>query len=201
MMIEIQFVEPMLACPPPVMMAMSMAMSAIGTVVSFVGAKQQANKEKAWQKQQAEMIQEAGDRKAAATIAQSIQVREATARKDAEIQRQADKAQAEARGSAIEGGVTGLSITHMLEEYEGQKGRYRFSLAEEQRLRESELDRVLKDIALGTSQQVAATMRPINTPSALAAGLEFGAGAFDTFNKYKEWDPDNERYKDRESVI
>ena len=201
MMIEVQLVEPFFACPPPVMMALKMVMSAAGSIMSFVGAQQQANRQKRWQEHQAKLIKQAGDRKSSATIAQSIQIREATARKDASVKRQAAAAKSKASLSAIEGGVTGLSITHMLEEYEGQQGRYRFALAEEQRLRETELDRVLKDIALGTGQQVHATMQPINQPNAFAHALKFGAGAFETWNEYKFWDPNSKEWNFRESVI
>lgn len=200
MMIEAQLIEPLFACPPAAMMALKMVMSMAGTVMSFVGAQQQASRQKAYQEHQAALIKQAGDRKASATIAQSIQIREATARKKASVERQAAAAQSKAKLSAIEGGVTGLSITHMLEEYEGQKGRYKFALAEEQRLRETELDRVLKDIALGTGQQMHATMQPINQPNALAYGLKFGAGAFDTWNEYKEWDPKSRRWDFKSQV-
>lgn len=173
---------------PAMMMKMSLLMSGIGTAVSFMGAQQQAKRQEAYQEHLADLQRQAGQRKSSATIAQSIQIRESTARKDASVQKQAAAAQSKAALSAIEGGVSGLSITHMLSEYEGQEGQYRFALAEEQRLRETELDRVLKDIALGTGQQMASTMQPVDQPNALAYGLKFGAGAIKTYREYNDWD-------------
>ena len=188
MMVEIiQAYEPMFACPPPMMMALSMVMSAAGTVISYMGQKQAADEQTEYQAHLADLQREAGQRKSSAIIAQSIQHREAVSRQKMQVGQEAAASASMSRLSAIEGGVAGLSVGHLLGELEGQEAQYMFALDEEQRLRDSETERVLKDTALGTYQQISATLRPVSQPSALAAGLQFGSEALATVPRYMKY--------------
>jgi len=185
----------MLACPVSALsaMKMSMVMSALGSVVTYIGQAQAASRKKAYQDNLAKMQREAGYRKEAAAIAKNIQIKESTARKGQNIKQQAAKVQAKGRLSAIEGGVTGLSVHYLLEDYEAQEGAYLYSLAEESRMRNVELGRHLKDVHLSTEQQMFATNAPINTPSPFAAA--FGA-ANSFYSKWGEMRDYEEKAKD-----
>lgn len=172
----------MLACPVEMAVA-SILLSAAGTAVAHQGQKQQAKNQKAYQEHLASMQLKAGQRKQSALIAKNIQESEATARKDFAVSQEAQKAAAMGRLSAAEGGVTGLSINHLVNEFAQQEAQYKFALGQEQKLRNRELDRQLKDVTLGTSQQMASTMAPVQEPNAFAAALEWGAGAASTASK------------------
>ena len=180
-------VIPMLGCGVGAMMAASLAMSAGATAMTYMGQKKAAKEQKAYQDHLAKMQGEAAQRKVSAAVAQEIQNREATARNRFTVSQEAAKASADMRLSAIEGGVTGLSIDHLYSEIQSQESAYIFALGEEDRLRTRELGRASKNIMLGAEQQMYATQRPVQEPSALAAMLSFGADAASTGASYYKY--------------
>ena len=180
----------MLACEPATMMAMAMVMSAAGTAVSFAGQKQAAKEQEAYQNHLATMQNEAGQRKASALIAQNLQRRGASARKGYDISQEAAKLAAESRLISSASGVAGLSVEHLESEIFMQQGAHQFAIAKEQGMADSELSRRLLDIDLGTSQQMASTLSPVQHPSALAAGLEMGGKLASAYGQYQTVDAD-----------
>ena len=170
----------MLACEPATMMAMSMVMTAGAGVMQYQGQLQAAREKTAYQNHLAELQKKAGDRKASAIIAQNLQAKEATAKRAFNISQEASQARADAALSASGAGVAGLSIGHLISDVRRQEGFLQQNLEHEQSLQNRELGRMLQDISLGTEQQMASTLSPVNYPSALAAGLKIGAGLADT---------------------
>ena len=164
----------MLACPVSVLGAMklSMVVSAIGSAVSFMSQAQDASEKKKWQEANADIVSKAGDKQSAAKIAQNIYNQEATARKKRAAAQEGDAAIADAKGSMISGGVSGLSTEHLLSNIEAQKGQYQFALDQEQEMRDVELGRSLENIALTTQGQMAGIQRPIDQPSMLGTALD-----------------------------
>lgn len=157
------------------LMKASLALTAVSTAVSYMGARSQAKKQSNYQNHLAKLQQEAGNRKASAAVARNIQQREETARTKERVSREAMATRADATLSAAEGGVTGLSIQHIIADAEAQESQYIASLTAEQNLRNREMQRGLADIALGTSQQVHSTMAPVNQPNAFAYALQGAA--------------------------
>lgn len=164
----------MLACEPATLMMMSMAMTAGAGVMTHMGQKQAADEKTAYQNHLASLQKKAGDRKASAVIAQNLQAREATAKKGFNVSQEAAQAQADATLSASGAGVAGLSIGHLISDVSRQEGFLQQNLEYEQSLQNRELDRMLSDISLGTSQQMASTLSPVNYPSALGSMLKIG---------------------------
>ena len=170
----------MFGCGAMAMMGVSMAMTAVAGVMQHQGQKQAAQEKTAYQNHLAELQKKAGDRKASAIIAQNLQAREATAKKAYNVSQEAAQAHADASLSASAAGVTGLSIGHLITDVERQESSLLHNLGYEQSLQNRELDRMLKDIELGTSQQMASTLSPVNYPSALGSAIKIGAGLADT---------------------
>ena len=181
---EVEFIQ---ACPTTTLLIMSTVMSAVGTAAQYAGQRETAKKKETYQRHLAELQKNAAHLKSAALISKNIQTGEAVARKKHEVSKAGAKASAQGRLSAISGGVAGLSIETLLTEYESQEGAYIYALEEEQRLRDKELDRTLEDVALGAEQQMFATQRPVNYPSALGAIMQFGASALKTKADYQMW--------------
>lgn len=177
----------MFGCGVPAMMAASLVLSAAGMAAQHMGQKKSAKAQDAYQQHLAEMQREAGQRKASAIIARNIQDREETARKTFTVSQQSSAASAESRLVAAAGGVTGLSIEHLLANIDQQEGSYMAALKGEQDLRNRETGRLLKDAHLGTQQQIASTLAPVNYPNALAAGLQFGAKSASIGADYYDW--------------
>ena len=188
MMIDL---SPMLACLPVMgmaaMMKMSMLISGIGAAATFIGQQQQAKDRQNYQDHLADLQRQAGQRKSAALVAKNIQTGEAVARKKFEVSKAGSKASSQAALSAIEGGVSGMSIEYLTDEYEAQEGAYMFALTEEQRLRDVELGRTLDEVALSTHSQMVATQAPVNFPSALAATMDFAGSALGDYQAHRRW--------------
>jgi len=182
----------MLGCPTAVtlgqMLLISAATSAAGAAMQYSGAKRQAKDQRAYQANLANLQKEAGQRKASAIMARTIQEREAAARKRFLVTQEGTKAKSEAVLSASEAGVSGLSIDHLVSEFDAQQASYLHGINQEERMREREMNRQLKDVALGTTQQMASTMAPVNDPNAFAAALEWGAGTVGTAVKYGNYE-------------
>ena len=168
-------IEPILACPPPALMAMSLVMSAAGAAVSYMGAIRAANEQKAYQDHLAEMQSAAALRKVTSINLRLAQEREVTAIKMQQVSQQAAKAAAQGRLSMAAGGVTGLTQGLLAQTYDAQEAQYIYALKAEQAQKDAEAIRLSESTMLAGAQQMAATQAPVQQPSLLAAGLKFGA--------------------------
>ena len=174
--------SPMLACFPATvigMMKMSMVVSALSTGVSFLAQSQAAKEKKKWQDYNADIARRAAQQKSSAVIAQNILNKEATARKQQAAAQEGEAAIADAKASIISGGVSGLSMEHLISNIEAQKGQYHFALEQEQEMRDVETGRQLENVALQAEGQLAQIQRPIQGPNIFAHGLKM-AGDFAT---------------------
>ena len=185
----------MLACEATTMLAIASVMSAAGTGVQYMGAKKAAKEKEAYQNHLATMQNEAGQRKASALIAQNLQRQEAAARESYDISQEAAKLAAESRLASSASGVAGLSVDHLESEIFMQQGAHQFAIAKEQGMADSELSRRLLDIDLGTEQQMASTLAPVQHPSALGAALKMGSQLAMGYANYSEA-VDDKKFKD-----
>jgi hypothetical protein len=185
----------MLACEPTTMLAMAAVMSVASTGVQYIGQKKAAKEKEAYQNHLATLVNESGQRKASALIAQNLQRKDAAARKTYDISQEAAKLAAESRLASSASGVAGLSVDHLESEIFMQQGAHHFAIAKEQGMADSELGRRLLDIDLGTEQQMASTLSPIQHPSALGAALKMGSQAAMGYASYNEA-VDDKKFKD-----
>lgn len=167
----------MLACPTGMLLAASLAMSAGASAMQYIGQQKAAKAKDAYQNHLAKLQNEAGQRQASAAIAQNIQRQEAVARKQFQVSEEAAKMASMTRASGLARGVAGLSMEHLVSTIDSQQAAHAYALDAEQELADQELDRNLDNINLGTQQQMASTLAPVQYPSALAATLKFGAQA------------------------
>jgi len=168
----------MLACEPTTMMlAASLAMAGGSAAMQYTGQKKAAKAKDAYQNHLAELQRDAGNRQASAAVSQNLQRQEAVARKQFQVSEEATKMASMTRASGLSRGVAGVSMDHLVSNIHSQQAAHAYALDAEQELANRELDRNLDNISLGTQQQMASTLAPVQYPSALAATLKFGAQA------------------------
>lgn len=186
----IEVIEPILACPSAIA-AMTVKQLAVATIamqgaaagMGYIGRRQAADKQQAYQDHLADMQREAAQRRVASLQTKTIQEQAASVRKIEAARQESARVAAQARLSAEAGGVAGLSMEHIIQTHEAQEGRYVAALQEEQKMREANSERMGQDMMLAAGQQMAATQAPISQPSLLAAGLDFGVNATNTLIK------------------
>ena len=183
----IEVIEPILACPSAIaamtvkqLLVATVAMQGIAAGVGYIGRKQAANKQQAYQEHLADMQREAAQRRVASLQTKTIQEQAASARKIEAARQESARVAAQARLSAEAGGIAGVTAGHLIQTHEAQEGRYVAALQEEQKMREADAERMAQDMMLASEQQMAATQAPISQPSLLAAGLDFGVNATNT---------------------
>lgn len=186
----IEVIEPILACPSAIaaltvkqLAATAVAMQGMAAGIGYIGRKQASDRQQAYQNHLADMQREAAQRRAVTLQTRAIQEQAASVRKIEAVRQESDRVASQARLSAEAGGVTGLSMDHIIQTHEAQEGRYVAALKEEQKMREANAERMGQDIMLAAGQQMAATQAPISQPSLLAAGLDFGVNATNTMIK------------------
>ena len=158
-------------------------MQGMAAGIGYIGRKQASDRQQAYQNHLADMQREAAQRRAVTLQTRAIQEQAASVRKIEAVRQESDRVASQARLSAEAGGVTGLSMDHIIQTHEAQEGRYVAALKEEQKMREANAERMGQDIMLAAGQQMAATQAPISQPSLLAAGLDFGVNATNTMIK------------------
>ena len=99
----------MLACPTSVLLATSLAMSAAGAVVSYVGAAGAAKRQEEYQDHLSDLQRKAAQRRAVSVHIRTAQEREATAMRMQTVSEEAAKVASQARLSIAEG----LSLIHI----------------------------------------------------------------------------------------
>jgi hypothetical protein len=186
----------LLACPQQVLFGLTLALSAAGSTMSYMGAMNRAKEQEAYQDHLADIQKRSSQRRITSVQIKAAQEKEAMARKMYEVSQQSAKLAAQSRLSAAEGGVTGTSINLLLQSYEAQEGAFIAALESEQRMREAQDIRTIGDISIGAEQQLAATQSPVNYPSALAEGLNWAAGASKLAYQHYSSDPANKKSTD-----
>ena len=174
-MMELTLLEPILACEPMTLMALSLTLTAAGTAASYVGQKQQASAQKDYQEELAAMQQKAAMEKNKSTRIQQIQAAEAAYKKNRSVALQAENLAAEGRLSSAAGGVTGLSMIHLQQAQEAAEGRFYHTMEVEAAWRDSAYQDKVETTLLTAAQQMRATRSIVSEPNALAMGLQAGA--------------------------
>ena len=186
---------PILACPSTPLLAIALTLQAAGAAASYIGQSQASKRQKGYQDHLADMQREAAQRRVASLHTKSIQEQTASAQKIEAVRQESARVAAQSRLSAEAGGISGLSVEHLIQTHEAQEGRYMTALQEEERMRAANIDRMSSDIMLGAKQQMAATQAPVNQPSLLASALMFGAKATKTLLDSGEFKADPSKKK------
>jgi hypothetical protein len=182
---------PILACGAGPLLAISLTLQAAGAAASYMGQKQAARKQKAYQDHLADMQREAAQRRVASLHTKALQEQTASAQKIEAVRQEADRVASQARLSAEAGNVAGLSMGHIIQSHEAIEGRYRVAAQEEEKMRMANVDRMSSEMMLAAEQQMASTQAPISQPNLLASALTFGAKASGSLMDYGEgrwWD-------------
>lgn len=153
-----------------------LALGAGSAGASFLGQRQQAKQQLAYQRQAS-----AAERKRAKQEQLSIRMRqgqeqEATAREVNEITNKARKVSATELVSAGElGGVSGLSLDALLNDYARQEAAYRMGITRQQEMKDAQTGLALTDAGFRTVNNQIGINRPVSKPSFLEGALSIGS--------------------------
>lgn len=126
----------------------------------------------------------------AATIAeyvaagqQSIQQGEAATQEKGQVALDARAAQATATMAAGEAGVSGLSVSGLLQEFAGKAGRYNASVDQQLRWNEDQTIRTMKGIRAQGADRINGA-RDVKGPSFLGTTLRIAGAGLDAYNSH-----------------
>ena len=165
-------------------------MSVATTAVSFMGQQQQANAQNAM----AARRQELGTARALENYAnqsrqardRQLQEREAAAQEINTVHREARRRTATAQVAAGEGGVTGASLTHLMNDFHRKDLEFATNVNRNLQFREANIEDQLESIRSGTQGQIENLMyMPTPQPSFLGAGLRIGSSVLGAYAQYK----------------
>lgn len=182
-MIDLDFVQPMLACGPLLVAQMALA---AGSAVA--GYQAQRNQAKATEKQQRtignlqleQSVLNQSDR-----IQQDAEEKNATVRENLNIQRRTQMAKSTATVSALEGGLGGSVLESLQGEYFQREAELMYASKLQQDMASNRLDRDLARMQKQSQAQLASTYRPINQPSLIASALDAGSDMAGAYADYK----------------
>jgi hypothetical protein len=161
-------------CDP--LSATLVATSVASNVVGFVGARRQARQQAVYQAQAAAAERQRFMQEQTSLRMRQAQEQEAVGRELEQVSRKSQEALARARVSAGEAGVAGASVQALMDDYTRQEAGYRAAL-----LRQQGTGLGLEQAGFATMQRQIGINRPINKPSALAAGLQTVSGALGAY--------------------
>ncbi len=114
------------------------------------------------------------------------QEREAAAQELTLNAKKAAEARATARVSAGEAGVSGVSVDHLIMDYQRQELEYASAVNRNQQMGEAQSQEELKGFRSGALDRALAFQRPtINRPSYLAAGADIANQGLATYSRYR----------------
>ena len=166
------------------------AVSAASTAVSFMGQQQQANAQNAM----AARRQELGTARALENYAnqsrqardRQLQEREAAAHEINAVHREARRRTATAQVAAGEGGVTGASLTHLMNDFHRKDLEFATNVNRNLQFKEENIENQLESIRSGTQGQIENLMyMPTPQPSFLGAGLRIGSSVLGAYAQYR----------------
>jgi hypothetical protein len=151
------------------------AMAVVGGLQAgfqFAGARQQAKAQAAYQAQAAAAEQQRALQEQSSIRMQQAQQQEATARELQQVNVKSMEALARARVSAGEAGVSGASVTALMDDYSRQEAGYRAATLRQQELSGVATGLGLEQAGLASQQRLIGINQPINKPSFLGAVLQ-----------------------------
>lgn len=166
-------------CHPIVFMAIASVASVAGTAVGYTTAQANAKAQRQYQdfiyEQNKAVTTASLVNQYAAINERQIEEQKKASQEISEVMRQAQQARATAYTSSLEGGVSGLSVDALLNDYARRESEFILRTQEQERAVTMQLQR--EKLGLGYdaySRIIGATPQPIQGPSALAAGLSIG---------------------------
>jgi len=166
-------------CDP--LSATLVATSVASNVVGFVGARRQARQQARYQAQAAAAERQRFMQEQTSLRMRQAQEQEAVGRELEQVSKKSQEALARARVSAGEAGVAGASVQALMDDYTRQEAGYRAALLRQQELGAVGTGLGLEQAGFATMQRQIGINRPINKPSALAAGLQTVSGALGAY--------------------
>ena len=180
-------IEPMLACPPPVMMAVALAASAAATAISYKGQKDHARAARKQQKARTRANNEAMLMEARSANIKAAQEAEARGQKQEAIRREAADTRSRAQLAMSESGATGLTFAQAMRNFDAEETSLIHTLRQEQERASGAHNRYLDHLYKRTEQGNLAINTPIQEPSAAGAALGFiGDNAMDVYKVGKK---------------
>lgn len=159
------------------------AVSALSSVVGFVGQMQQYNAQKAMYKQNVENANEYARTTYAYTQNRALQEKAAASLEKSEANINAAEARATAAVAAGDGGVMGNSITSLLGSYYSKQGRYNDALDNNFQMSRDSLWASMDQTRNQAQSQINSMPTP-QRPSFLDAGIRIAAGGLNAASSY-----------------
>ena len=156
------------------------AMAVVGGLqagVQYAGARKQAKQQAAYQAQAAAAEQQRALQEQTSIRMQQAQQQEATGRELEQVSIKSREALARATVAAGEAGVSGASVTALMDDYTRQEAGYRSALLRQQELGGTATALGLEQAGLASQQRQIGINQPINRPSFLGAVLQAGSQA------------------------
>ena len=157
------------------------AASVGSNIAGFVGARQQAKQQAAYQAQAAAAERQRFMQEQTSIRMRQAQEQEAVGRELEQVSKKSQEALARARVSAGEAGVAGASVQALMDDYVRQEGGYRAALLRQQELSGVGTGLQLEQAGFGTQQRQIGINRPIARPSFLTAALSTASGALGAY--------------------
>jgi len=158
--------------PVAVIAGISAATGALSAGVGYAGQRQQAKQQAAYQAQSAAAEKQRALQEQSSIRMRQAQEQEATARELQQVNVKSMEALARARVSAGEAGVSGASVTALMDDYTRQQAGYNSALLRQQELSGVATGLGLEQAGLASQQRLIGINQPINKPSALGAILQ-----------------------------
>lgn len=168
-------------CFPAALPIASAAIGAASTGLQFVGARQQAKQQAAFQAQAAAAERQRFQQEQTSLRMRQAQEQEATARELEQVSRKSRAALA--RFKELKGNVIGASVEATMNDYLAQEARYRAGVLRQQELRDVGTGLQLEQAGFATQQRQIGINQPISKPSFLTAALgtvSSGLGGYGT---------------------
>ncbi|MBV54166.1 MAG: hypothetical protein CL816_08970 [Coxiellaceae bacterium] len=168
-------------CDPVSLGIASLAVGATSAGASFVGQRQQAKAQSAYQRQASIAEQQRALQEQRSIRMRQGQEKEATNREINEMSKKAREAVSTAQVSAGEAGVSGLSVDALLQDYENQSLAYNMGLTRQQEMRDVQTGLALTDAGFRTVNNQIGINRIVSKPGFLEGGLRVASSGLSGF--------------------
>ena len=160
----------------------SLVAASVGSnIAGFVGARQQAKQQAAYQAQAAAAERQRFLQEQTSLRMRQAQEQEAIGRELEQVSKKSQEALARARVSAGEAGVAGASVQALMDDYVRQEGGYRAALLRQQELGQVATGLQLEQAGFATQQRQIGINRPIARPDFLTTALSTASSALGAY--------------------
>ena len=160
----------------------SLVAASVGSnIAGFVGARQQAKQQAAYQAQAAAAERQRFLQEQTSLRMRQAQEQEAVGRELEQVSKKSQEALARARVSAGEAGVAGASVQALMDDYVRQEGGYRAALLRQQELGQVATGLQLEQAGFATQQRQIGINRPIARPDFLTTALSTATSALGAY--------------------